>query len=175
MAEHVALLRGINVGGHRKVPMAVLKALAEELGWENPRTYVASGNLVFSAKGSAGALEASLEKALAAKLGFEVDVVIRSAEAWAKLAAANPFPEESEETPNFIMMTIGKRPATDEDVAALRPKAAENERVERRGEALWFWFGGGSGRSKLAAAPARGVWTTRNWRTVETLRAMAES
>jgi uncharacterized protein (DUF1697 family) len=173
MTEFIALLRGINVGGHRKVPMALLKSLALELGWVDPRTYVASGNLVFGAEGTPAVLETALEGALAAKLGFDVDVIVRSAAAWAKLAAANPFAVESEATPNFVMMTIGKRPATDDDVTALRPKAADNERVERRGEALWFWFGSGSGRSKLAAAPAKGVWTARNWRTVETLREMS--
>jgi uncharacterized protein (DUF1697 family) len=169
MGKYVALLRGINVGGHRRVPMAELRAVAEALGFEDVQTYVASGNLVFSAEGDHQRLEARLEAAIAEAFGFEVDVVVRDAAQWAALAKANPFAEQSAATPNLVMMTIGKRGATDADVAALRPKAAENERVERRGEALWLWFGGGSGRSKLAAAPAKEVWTTRNWRTIEAL------
>ena len=169
MGKYVALLRGINVGGHRRVPMARLRALAEALALEEVRSHLASGNLVFSAAGKADALERRLEAAIAECFGFAVDVLVRDAATWVRLAAANPFPEESEARPNLVMMTIGKRPATEADVAALRPKTAANERVERRGEALWLWFGGGSGRSRLPAAPADGVWTTRNWRTVETL------
>ena len=172
MGKYVALLRGINVGGHRKLPMARLRTLAEGVGLADARTYVASGNLVFSAEGEADALEQKLEAAIAESFGFAVDVVVRDAAAWARLAAANPFAKESEASPNLVMMTIGKQPATEADVAALRRRAAENEAVERRGEALWLWFGGGSGRSKLAAAPAKGVWTTRNWRTIETLGEM---
>ena len=172
MGKYVALLRGINVGGHRKVPMARLRTLAEEIGLAEPATHVASGNLVFSAEEDAGTLEARLEHAIEAEFGFAVDVIVRSAGDWAALAAANPFPQESADTPNLVMLTIGKQPATDAAVETLRAKAAENERVERRGEALWIWFGGGAGRSKLGAAPAKGVWTARNWRTVATLRDM---
>ena len=175
MGKYVALLRGINVGGHRKVPMAPLKSLAEGLGLADVRSYLASGNLVFAAEEQAETLEQRLEQAIVRTFGFEVDVILRDAAGWARLAAANPFPRESAETPNLVMMTIGKRPATEADLAALSSKAGENERVERRGEALWLWFGNGSGRSKLAAAGTGGVWTTRNWRTVEALRAMLES
>jgi len=169
------LLRGINVGGHRKVPMARLKALAQRIGLAEPRTYVASGNLVFSAEAKAAEVEAMLEQAIADEFGFAVDVIVRDGADWAALAAGNPFPEESAASPNLVMMTIGKRPATDADVAALRPKAAPNERVERRGEALWLWFGNGAGRSKLATGSTKEIWTTRNWRTVETLREMASA
>ena len=63
--RHVALLRGINVGGNRKLPMAELRALAEALELENPRTYVASGNLVFGSSLKREALETKLEGAIA--------------------------------------------------------------------------------------------------------------
>lgn len=175
MGKYVALLRGINVGGHRKVPMAPLKSLAQGLGLADVRSYLASGNLVFAAEEQAEALERRLEVAIARNFDFDVDVILRDAAEWTRLADANPFPKESAETPSLVMMTIGKRPATEADLAALRPRAAENELIERRGEAIWMWFGNGSGRSKLAAAPVTGVWTTRNWRTVEALRAMLES
>jgi uncharacterized protein (DUF1697 family) len=173
MARYVALLRGINVGGHRKVPMADLRSLAEDAGLTDARTYVASGNLVFSAeRKSESALEALLEKAIETRFGFDVDVLVRAAEAWDEIAAANPFPEDSQAAPSKVMATIGRRPATDADVESLRPRATENEKVARSGGVLWFYYGDGSGRSKLAAAPIQGLWTTRNWRTVETLQAM---
>jgi uncharacterized protein (DUF1697 family) len=170
--QHVALLRGINVGGNRKVPMAELRELAGELGFENPRTYVASGNLVFGASGTDKSLEAKLEKAIHARFGFAVDVMVRSKAEWSRYLASNPFREESKAAPNFVMLSIGKQPATDDHVAALRARAAENEKVERKGEVIWIWFGNGAGRSKIGTGPAKSVWTTRNWRTIVAIAEM---
>ena len=172
MGAQVALLRGVNVGGHRKVPMAELRALAERLGLEKPRTYVASGNLVFESGLRGPALEAMLEKALEERFGFHVDVIVRSAEQWARYRAGNPFPEESAAAPNLVMISIGKEAPRDEDVAALRARASPKERVEKVGDAVWFWFGDGAGRSKLGTGPAKGVSTTRNWRTMVALDGM---
>jgi uncharacterized protein (DUF1697 family) len=170
MASYVALLRGINVGGHRKVPMANLREVACSIGLTDPRTYVASGNLLFRSEETAPALEARLENAIQKHFGFDVDVIVRSADQWAVYRSGNPFLQESEKQPNLVMMTLGKRPATEEDVEKLRQKAGGNERVERVGDAIWIWFGDGAGRSKIGTGPtSRDVWTTRNWRTVATL------
>ena len=172
MGKAVALLRGINVGGHRKVPMAELRELAAGLGLEEPRTYVASGNLVFGSGEARADLERKLEQAIEARFAFTVDVIVRSAEQWADYCARNPFPEESGRAPNLVMLVIGKEPADDRAVAALRAKAAAEEKVEGRGEAVWIWFGNGSGRSKIGTGPAKGVWTSRNWRTVVAIQEM---
>ena len=176
MGGYVALLRGINVGGHRKVPMAELRAVADGLGLGSVRTYVASGNLVFEAEADEAALERRLEEAIAARFGFAVDVIVRSATRWRGYAASNPFPEESERQPNLVMVTIGKQAATEGDIEALRARASVNERVERAGDAIWIWiwFGDGAGRSKMGTEPGSGVWTTRNWRTVLALQEMLE-
>ena len=175
MGKYVALLRGINVGGHRRVPMADLRALAETEGLADVRSHVASGNLVFESNEAAATIETRLEKAIAARFGFAVDVVVRSASAWAELADGNPFPRESAESPNHVMMTIGKRAIGDAEIAALRAKAAPDERVERSGEAVWIWFGSGAGRSKIGTMPGKEIWTTRNWRTVKALEEMTRS
>ncbi|MFN3387920.1 MAG: DUF1697 domain-containing protein [Allosphingosinicella sp.] len=172
MGGYVALLRGVNVGGHRKVPMAALRDLAAALGLENPRTYVASGNLVFESGGSGAELEAMLERALEARFGFEVDVIVRSAAQWAGYRQGNPFPQESADTPNLVMIALGKQAPRQADVQALRAQAGPQERVEQVGDAIWIWFGGGAGRSKIGTGPARGVSTTRNWRTVVALDGM---
>jgi uncharacterized protein (DUF1697 family) len=175
MGGFVALLRGINVGGHRKVPMAELRAVAAGLGLAKVRTYVASGNLVFESDEEGPALERRLEGAIAERFGFDVDVIVRSAEQWRGLHDGNPLAEESAREPSKVMMTIGRQPATDAAVSALRARASANERVERAGGALWLYFGDGAGRSKLAAAPAgKEIWTTRNWRTVATLKGMLD-
>jgi uncharacterized protein (DUF1697 family) len=173
MTRYVALLRGINVGGHRKVPMVALRDLAAELGFEDVRTYVASGNLVFAGAGDSAAIEARLERAIADRFGFPVDVVIRSAAQWRAHAGANPMMEESERHPNQVMMVTGKQAPTQADVDALAKRASANERVILAREAIWIWYGDGAGRSRLGAATPKGVWTSRNWRTVQTLDEMA--
>lgn len=171
--RYVALLRGINVGGHRQVPMARLREIAAAIGLEHVRTYVASGNLIFASEASAERLEAELERAIEQAFGFAVDVLVRSQPQWADYVRGNPMPDLGEQHGNLLMLTLGKRPAIDADVEGLRAKASDNERVERAGEAIWIWFGDGAGRSKIGTGPrTKEVWTTRNWRTVLKLQEM---
>lgn len=166
METFVALLSGINVGGHRKVAMADLRDLAARLGLTDPRTYIASGNLIFSSDASAPALEDMLEHAIEERFGFRVDVIVRTARQWAAYRAGNPFPSESEREPNLVMIAVGRVPVTNADVLTLRGRASANERIERAGDALWIYFGDGPARSKLGSGQAKTVSTTRNWRTV---------
>jgi uncharacterized protein (DUF1697 family) len=152
MASYVALLRGINVGGHRKVPMANLREVACSIGLTDPRTYVASGNLLFRSEETAPALEARLENAIQKHFGFDVDVIVRSADQWAVYRSGNPFLQESEKQPNLVMMTLGKRPATEEDVEKLRQKAAAT-----RGWSGWGMRSGSGSETEPAdrkSAPA---------------------
>ena len=172
MGRAVALLRGINVGGRRKVPMADLRAVAEGLGLEDPRTYVASGNLVFASDEAPDIIEARLERGIEARFGFNVDVIVRTADEWAGYCDSNPFPEESGRAPNLVMLVVGKQAPDEEALEALRARASAEEKVERRGEAIWIWFGNGAGRSKIGLGPSCGVWTSRNWRTVVKLKEM---
>src|SRR6476469_9548370 len=136
MASQIALLRGINVGGHRKVPMAQLRALAEELGFANVRTYVASGNLVFDGEGTGAALEARLEQAIERTFGFPVDVIVRSGAQWAVHVRANPMKEERDRHPYQVMMMISKEAPAQADVDALARRASPNERVALAGKAI---------------------------------------
>lgn len=153
--------------------MAELKTVAGGLGLADVRTYLASGNLLFGSDASPRTLEPMLEQAIERHFGFAVDVIVRSRGQWAAIADANPFPEESRSTPNLVMLVLGKEPAGEAAVAALRARAGGNEKVEQVGEALWIHFGDGAGRSKIGSGPARGIWTARNWRTVEALRELA--
>lgn len=136
------------------------------------RTYLASGNLVLASDQSAEVVEQALERLIADHFGFAVDVVVRSAAQWRGYLDANPFLDESERAPNLVMLCVGKQPASDVHVSALQARAAANERAVRQGDALWLYFGDGSGRSKMGVGPTTGIWTTRNVRTVRSLAEM---
>ena len=91
MGTHVALLRAVNVGGTGKLPMATLVKMCAELGFERARTYIASGNAVFSSRLRERKIKALLEERLADYAGKPVGVLVRSAEEMAAALAANPF------------------------------------------------------------------------------------
>ena len=93
MTIYIALLRAVNVGGTGKLPMAELKAMCEEVGFEEVRTYIASGNVVFRSRKSAAQLKATLEKRLALYAGKPVGVAVRTAAEMAEVGKANPFPQ----------------------------------------------------------------------------------
>jgi uncharacterized protein (DUF1697 family) len=168
MGMHVALLRGINVGGGRKVPMAELRAVAEGLGLTKVRTLIASGNLIFEGDISEPEVEAAVER----HFGFPVDIMVRTAAEWSAIVAANPFPHEAEAAPKFLLLYLGKQPTAEEAVAYLTARAAPEEKVAGHGDALWIYFAAGGGRSKLASGPKPGLWTGRNWRTVLAIEEM---
>ena len=176
MARSIALLRAVNVGG-RKLPMAELRALCGELGWEEVETYIQSGNIVFAARGASEALEARLEDAIEARFGLDVPVIVRTARQWAAVAAANPFPGAARDEPNRLQLLLSKRPPHADAAEKLMERAQAGERVKAAGGALWFHFPEGVGRSKLTPAlidKACGSPSTgRNWRTIVQLGAMA--
>ncbi len=91
MTAYVALLRAVNVGGTGKLPMKELKRIAEELGLGSPRTFIASGNLVFTSDESESEVRERLERRLADHMGKPVAVMVRTAAEMAGVAKANPF------------------------------------------------------------------------------------
>ena len=178
MPVHVALLRGINVGGGNQIKMADLRALAGELGWTRAETYIQSGNLLFEADGERAALEAALETGIERRFGLNIPAIVRAADEWPSFVAANPFPDAAEAEPNRLMMLLSKRPLDPDVAAAIQERARDGERVAAAGNALWIHYAGGAGTSKLTPAlidrllgsPA----TARNWRTVLKLQEMLE-
>lgn len=177
----IALLRGINVGGHRKVPMADLRKLFDGLGFEGVRTYVQSGNAVFRAEGNAGKVADAIEKAIQGKFGFPVKVFLLDAEEWARLVKGNPYPEATADPAKLHLFVLGKEPMV-EEVQALEEKAVAlsgvqaGDRYTIAGKALYLHTPNGIGRSRLAELIGRTLkveTTARNWRTVLTLREMA--
>jgi uncharacterized protein (DUF1697 family) len=178
MARLIALLRAVNVGG-RKLPMAGLRGLCGELGWEEVETYIQSGNIVFKAAGKPDALETQLAEAVRDRFGLDVPIIVRTAAQWAAYAAANPFPKAAREEPNALQLLVSKRPPDKDAAATLMARALAGEAVKAAGGALWFHFSEGIARSKLTPAlidKACGSPSTgRNWRTVLKLQEMAEA
>ena len=169
MARSIALLRAVNVGD-RKMPMAELRTLCVELGWTEIETYIQSGNLLFAAPGQTAEQEASLEKAVEQRFGYRSDVIIRSAEQWRGLLAANPFVSEAEAEPNRVLVGLAKARLQPGAANSIQAKATAGERVEQAGEALWFHYPEGAGTSKLTPSSidrsAGSPVTARNWRTM---------
>jgi uncharacterized protein (DUF1697 family) len=176
MARLIALLRAVNVGG-RKLPMAELRALCGELGWEDVETYIQSGNLVFTAPGEAPEIERKLEEAIEARFGIDVPVMVRTATQWAGYVAANPFPKVAEDEPNRLQLLVSKERPKSDAAQKLMERALAGEAVRAAGGALWFHFPEGVGTSKLVPAlidkAAGSPSTSRNWRTVLKLQEMA--
>ncbi|MER6234558.1 DUF1697 domain-containing protein [Streptomyces clavifer] len=170
--RYAALLRGINVGGHRKVPMAELRTLLGELGYDGVATYLQSGNAVFSsASGDEDSLAAELEQALADRFGFPVDCLVRTGGYLETLAGACPFPA-AELQGKQLHVTFFDQPVEAGRFAPVDAAAFAPEEFRLGDRALYLYAPDGLGRSKLAevlARPAlnRGlVATARNWNTV---------
>ena len=178
MGRMIALLRGINVGG-RSLPMAELRDLCAGIGWDGVKTYIQSGNIVFSAKGKPAALEAELEEAIDRRFGMKVPTIIRTASQWRDMLEHNPFPQAAEEAPNWLLLMVGKTAPPAGIAAAMEATGQDGERVRSAGGILWIHYAAGVGRSKLVwpkkfeGAPF--VATTRNHRTAVKLREMAEA
>jgi uncharacterized protein (DUF1697 family) len=162
------LLRGVNVGGHRRVPMADLRSVAESVGLMEPRTYVASGNLVAGCEADVRAAATRLADALAERFGFAVDVVARDALAWARYAADVPFPDV--DAPNRVLLYVPRDPAPSEAVEALAARLGPGERAVATADGVWVFHADGAGRSKLTPAAIDAAFgsptTGRNARTV---------
>lgn len=174
----VALLRGINVVGKKKVPMATLRSLAEELGWRSVATYINSGNLVCEARGAPTTLASRLEAAIEEQFGFDVAVIVRTAADWRRYAAGSAFADAETTRPSHLLLALAQRAPPKDAARVLQPYCGGGERVAVRGDALWIDYASGVARSKLTPAVLdRAVGspvTARNWNTVQALARMLE-
>ena len=191
MASHVALLRGINVGGRNKVPMADLRQVVASLGHTGVSTYIQSGNVLFSTTDTDNAkLAAALESAIEDRFGIWSSVVVLSRDELAQVLAANPYPDEPNPRMVHVVFLNAQPPA---DLlgrlsAAERAVAAKGSRdtVQAAGQALFLHTPDGYGTSELAQAvlkminpPAKGkkhglAATARNWATSATLLSLCD-
>lgn len=164
----IALLRGVNVGGRAKVPMADLRALFEQLGFADVRTYIQSGNVLFEGKPEREAIE----RAVRERFGVPAAVLLRTGEQLERVVAGHPFGADTSRT---NVAFLAERPPA----AAVRALAAVDsgdERVDVAGDHVYLHYPDGYGRARLTGALVErhlGPATVRNWRTVTTLAELA--
>jgi uncharacterized protein (DUF1697 family) len=188
MASHVALLRGINVGGKNKVPMAELRELVTSLGHTGVTTYIQSGNVLFTTEETDTAeLASALEAAIAGKFGVNSAVVVLSRAELARILGDNPYGDEP--NPKFVhVVFLGAEPSQellDRIKAAESAAAAKGSRdtITAIGKALYLHTPDGYGRSELSEALFRIIpagkkplaVTARNWSTSTTLLSLCEA
>lgn len=175
MPSYIALLRGINVGGHRMVAMADLRAFLVGLGLEDVVTLLQSGNVVFKSKAkSAAKLEQLLETEAARLLELSTPFIVRSAEEWREAVAANPFPDQAKKDPARLAVMFAKDKLSESRVEELRKSIRGPEIIGAAGKQLYAIYPDGMGRSKLTInlveAKLGTRVTARNWNTVLKLR-----
>src|SRR4029453_12408033 len=121
MAVFIALLRGVNVGGHNKVAMSALRELCAELGFANVKSLLQSGNLVFEGDQQGGAeLESLLEQDTAKRLDLSADYIIRSAHEWRRIIDRNPFTAHAKKAPSQLVVMFLKSAPSAKRVEDLR-------------------------------------------------------
>ena len=167
MMAYVALLRAVNVGGTGKLPLSELVAMCEGLGFSSVKTYIASGNVVFSTRAREGTVKAKLEEALHNYAGKPVGVMVRTAAEVAAALAHNPFPNAA---PNRTLAIFLDAPPPDDTLDTLSGR--KNEEVALGVREVYVNYGDGMGTSKLKS-PAAKTGTARNMNTIAKLAAMA--
>lgn len=172
----ISLLRGINVGGHNKLPMAELRELFIAAGCAEIRTYIQSGNVVFrAADAEREELAIRLADAIEESKGFRPGIMLLTRDDLEAAAEANPFPEAASE-PKALHLWFMARAPDDPNLDSLDDLRIPTERYELRGAVFYLWPPDGIGRSKLAGRVERALGveaTARNWRTVEKLCELA--
>jgi uncharacterized protein (DUF1697 family) len=169
--RYVVLLRGVNVGGKNTVPMAALRELFESLGHGEVRTFIQSGNVVFTAR--AAVTPQSLERAVAQEFGVHTTVVIRTPRDLEQVVKANPFVGAD---PSKLHVGFMTQKPTAAVVAKLDGEPFRPEEFAVRGRELYLHLPNGMGRSKLPAYLDRRLkipTTVRNWNTVNKLIELA--
>ncbi|WP_328532829.1 DUF1697 domain-containing protein [Micromonospora zamorensis] len=175
MTRYVALLRGVNVGTTR-LAMAELRRIVTDLGHEDVKTYLQSGNVAFDSNvRDAEKLAAGIERALADELALTVPVLVRSGRELAAVASGNPYADR-EDDPTRLLVAFLATPPKKSTVDALTVPGGENVSFTVTGREVFLHFvDGGYGRSKFTNAYLEKklgvVSTSRNWKSV---RALAE-
>ena len=175
MATYVLLLRGINLGAKRRLAMAELRELLEDLGLEDVRTHLQSGNAVVRTTEAAAAVKRKVEEALADHCGFDVDVIVRTRAQFDKVVAHDPVAGTATDPARYLVVFLEKAPS-----AAWRRRIDageyEPDEVAVKGKEIYLWLPKGVHASRLgrdATGRDVGAATARNWNVVTKLAELA--
>jgi uncharacterized protein (DUF1697 family) len=177
MPVYVALLRGINLGGHKKIKMEELRASLAAMGFDEVKTYIQSGNVVFkAAKISDKALSKKIEATILSKFGHSVSVIIRTADEIQKVIANNPFLKDPNvDQTKLHVMFLPDAPAQPA-LKQLETLVLKPDQFRSLGKELYFYLPNGVAESAVMKKPIDRVLaiptTMRNWRTVNTIQQM---
>lgn len=167
MTSYVAQLRAVNVGGTGKLPVSELKSLGEAAGFEDVRTYIASGNVLFHSTLGEKSIAKQLEQRLADYAGKPVGVIVRTADETARVLADNPSPEEPGN--RVVAIFMDSKPAAP---ALKEATGNKDERLALGRRKIYVHYGEGMADSRLRI-PAAAARTARNMNTVAKLAKMA--
>jgi uncharacterized protein (DUF1697 family) len=175
--RYVALLRGINVGGHKKIAMARLREVMQERGFTDPVTYLQSGNVVVSGPQKADErIARDIEKLIEDEFGLTVSVLVRTKDELVAVIKGNPLPDAAREPKKFVVVFLSARPAAAR-LRELDHKEFEPDQFEVRGREVYLWCPNGLNDSRFANFPwdkRFGITATaRNWNTVTKLLELA--
>jgi uncharacterized protein (DUF1697 family) len=179
MPVYISLLRGINLGAHKRMKMEKLRGSCAGLGFEQVATYIQSGNLIFkAAKLSADVVSKKIEKQIECDFGFHADVITRSAEELKKIIASNPLLKEPGTDASKLHVVFLPGAPSPEAVKKLESVILAPDRVRVTGREIYFYFPNGVSGSSLWKHNLDRVLgisgTMRNWNTVNKLVEMAE-
>jgi len=171
VTDRVALFRGINVGGRNSLPMRELRALLEDIGCAQVRTYIQSGNTVFRCADDTISLADRIRRSVEERFGFAPHVLVLEAERFRMIAGANPFPDAIDDPKGLhVWFLAGAPDAPDTDT--LESLCTPSERFRLTDSAMYLHAPDGIGRSRFASRAERCLGvpaTARNWRTVSKL------
>ncbi|GIN72700.1 hypothetical protein J14TS2_31750 [Bacillus sp. J14TS2] len=181
MPVYIAFLRGINVGGHRKIKMNELRTSLEKIGLDHVQTYIQSGNVLFESNEKEEWLRQEIERRIFEDFGFSISVILRTATELEAIIANLPFPEEiilkvrTSSVGEILYVALLLHAPLQEKVERLDGYKHDGEDYQVVGHEVYFLFGNGARNSKLAdQMQSLGVPTTvRNWKTLNKLIEMA--
>jgi len=179
VTTYIALLRGINLGPRNKIAMADLRDLLDGLGHGDVRTHILSGNAIFtSRRRSVPALEAEIERAIKARFGFDIAVLIRTRDELARLVKANPFEDAKKEPSRCFAIFVSRNPPKAK-LDAFDPATYAPDEIRLGDRVIYAWLPNGVAGSKvlgLLTDKRLGVTTTnRNWNTTTKLLELASN
>jgi uncharacterized protein (DUF1697 family) len=180
MPVAICMLRGVNLGGNKKIKMEALRALCTSLGCEDVKTFINSGNVVFRTKQrSPERLGKGIEDAIEEEAGFRAGVVLRSTAEMRKVLVNNPFAKRKGIEPGKLLVNFLADAPSSDTAKKLEALDTAPDELYVRGREMYIYFPNGQGQSKLKWSPIDKLlnmtFTGRNWNTTTKLLEMAEA